>query len=285
MDATIGSATIDLGHAAGVRGRGTSCSSMYFIPSSSSRTQGSDLDMPQRGVAGEFGHADDHDPAHGRAAQSRCGDRSDRGCRFQPSTVDVKADANRGRGIFPMPNVASENVRMSAGDLNPRPRSEDLFKREYPLTPDEAFMASNFDSFITNDLVMRARKEEIEPHGPLIVGVDPAGKGADFTAIAWRRGHCIVKTERCRGLDTMEVAGWVAQIIREDKPAKVNIDVGGLGIGVYDRLIEQGHDSGVVTAVNFGGKPIEPPPPDEAGKPGGRPANRRAELWSRRWLQ
>ena len=122
-------------------------------------------------------------------------------------------------------------------------------------------MASNFDSFITNDLVMRARREEIEPHGPLIVGVDPAGKGADSTAIAWRRGHCIVKTERCRGLDTMEVAGWVAQIIREDKPAKVNIDVGGLGIGVYDRLIEQGHDSGVVTAVNFGGKPIGPPPP------------------------
>lgn len=78
----------------------------------------------------------------------------------------------------------------------------------------------------------------------------------------------------------MEVAGWVAQIIREDKPAKANIDVGGLGIGVYDRLIEQGHDSGVVTAVNFDGKPIEPPPLDEAGKPGGGRANRRAELWS-----
>jgi hypothetical protein len=37
-------------------------------------------------------------------------------------------------------------------------RSEDLFKREYPLTPSEAFMASNFDSFITSDLVMAARK-------------------------------------------------------------------------------------------------------------------------------
>ena len=159
-------------------------------------------------------------------------------------------------------------------------RSEDLFKREYPLTPDEAFMASSFDSFITADLVMRVRKEEIEPYGPLIVGVDPAGKGADSTAIAWRRGHCVVKTERRRGLDTMEVAGWVSQIIREDKPAKVNIDVGGLGIGVYDRLIEQGLNSSLVNAVNFGGKPIEPPPLDETGKPGGGPANRRAELWS-----
>jgi hypothetical protein len=38
--------------------------------------------------------------------------------------------------------------------------------------------------------------------------------------------------------------------------------------------------SSLVNAVNFGGKPIEPPPRDETGKPGGGPANRRAELWS-----
>ena len=60
---------------------------------------------------------------------------------------------------------------------------------------------------------------------------------------------------------------------------KVNIDVGGLGIGVYDRLIEQGFDTSLVNAVNFDGKPIEPPPLDENGKPAGGPANRRAELW------
>jgi hypothetical protein len=54
----------------------------------------------------------------------------------------------------------------------------------YPLTPDEAFMASQFDSFITADLVMQARKEEVEPYGPLLIGVDPAGMGDDATAIA-----------------------------------------------------------------------------------------------------
>ena len=157
--------------------------------------------------------------------------------------------------------------------------SVDYFKREYPLTPDEAFMASNFDSFITADLVMRARKEEIEPYGPLLIGVDPAGKGADSTAIAWRRGHCITKIEKRHGLDTMEVAGLVARIILDEKPAKVNIDVGGLGVGVYDRLVEQGYGE-TVNAVNFGGKPVEPPPLDETGKPGGGPANRRAEMWA-----
>jgi hypothetical protein len=157
--------------------------------------------------------------------------------------------------------------------------SEDYFKREYPLVPDEAFMASQFDSFITADLVMQARKTtDIMPYGPLIVGVDPAGKGADATAVAWRRGHCITKVEKRRGLSTMEVAGWISKIIRDDKPTKVNIDVGGLGIGVYDRLVEQGYGE-TVNNVNFGGKPIEPPPLDETGKPAGGPLNRRAEMW------
>src|SRR5262249_58938050 len=129
------------------------------------------------------------------------------------------------------------------------------------------------------ELVLCARKEQIEPYGPLIVGVDPARMGADRTSIAWRQGHVITKVESRRGLDTMETTDWVARIIREDRPAKVNIDVGGLGIGIYDRLIEQGHSRSLINAVNFGGKPLEPPPIDETGKPGGGPANRRAELW------
>jgi hypothetical protein len=158
-------------------------------------------------------------------------------------------------------------------------RSEDLFKREYPLTPSEAFMASKFDSFITNDLVMAARKcDDVEAYGPILIGVDPAGQGDDSTAIAWRQGHCILKIERRRHMSTMEVAGWVANIIRKDCPEKLYIDVGGLGVGIYDRLVEQGHGD-IVQAVNFGSKPIEPPPIDDSGKPSGGPLNRRAELW------
>ena len=76
----------------------------------------------------------------------------------------------------------------------------------------------------------------------------------------------------------MEVAGLVAKIIREDKPVKVNIDVGGLGVGVADRLEEQGYGD-VINRVNFGGRPVEPPALDETGKPAGGPANRRAGMW------
>ena len=157
----------------------------------------------------------------------------------------------------------------------------EYFSQEYPIHPAEAFISSSFDSFISAPLVIKARREKIDPYGPVIVGVDPAGMGPDRTSIAWRRGRCITRIESRRGLDTMEVAGWVARIIREDKHiAKVNIDIGGMGVGVYDRLIEQGHSRSLVNAVNFGGKPVEPPPLDETGKPSGGAANRRAEMWS-----
>ena len=49
----------------------------------------------------------------------------------------------------------------------------------------------------------------------------------------------------------MEIAGIVHSIIRNEKPDQVAVDVGGLGAGVVDRLIELGHDS-VVAPINFG---------------------------------
>ena len=74
-------------------------------------------------------------------------------------------------------------------------------------------MASNFDSFITAALVMRARKvKDIEPYGPLIIGVDPAGKGADSTAIAWRQGHCITKIEKLMALIRWKWRVWLLKL-------------------------------------------------------------------------
>jgi hypothetical protein len=157
--------------------------------------------------------------------------------------------------------------------------SSEYFSQEYPITPSEAFISSTFDSFIPASLVIAARKEEVEPYGPIIVGVDPAGMGADRTSIAWRRGRCITKIESRRGLDTMEIVGWVQKIIREDEPDKINIDVTGMGVGIYDRLRELGHVRSFINPINFAGKPVEPGPLDEKGKPAGGPSNRRAEMW------
>ena len=197
-------------------------------------------------------------------------------CRETASDFVMDADESKLAELY---NLSKEQIawrRAKIAQLG----SADYFAQEYPINPSEAFISSAFDGFIPAELVVRARKETAEAYGPLIVGVDPAGMGGDRTSIAFRKGRCITKVESRKGLDTMQVAGWIQKIIREDGPAKVNIDIGGLGVGVYDRLYETSSNRRIINAVNFGGKPLEPPPLDEKGNPAGGPANRRAEMWS-----
>lgn len=150
------------------------------------------------------------------------------------------------------------------------------FQQEYPNTAAEAFVAIGSDSYIKTAPVMVARKTKVtDPVGALVIGVDPARFGEDATAIIRRRGRKAYKPERLLGKDTMSVAGHIANIIREEKPAKVFIDVGGLGAGIYDRLVEMGYGR-IVVAINFGSKAS-----DET-----KYVNKRAEMWGemRLWL-
>lgn len=161
-----------------------------------------------------------------------------------------------------------------------------LFKQEYPATAAEAFQMSGHDSFIKPELVARARKAECAESGPLVIGYDPARYGKDGSAMAFRRGRKVIKVERRDHLDTMEGAGWAKRVIDAEKPARMFIDVGGLGVGIYDRLVEMGYGD-TVKPVNFGGKPLEPPKLDEQGREIPGPLNRRSEMWmaSRDWLE
>lgn len=166
-------------------------------------------------------------------------------------------------------------------------KDANLFKQEYPATAAEAFQMSGHDSFIKPALVLAARKRTCAESGPLVIGFDPARFGDDGSAMAWRRGRVVNKVERRHKLTTMEAAGWCKQVIDTDKPARLFIDTGGLGVGIYDRLVEMGYGE-IVRPVNFGGAPLEPPERGPDGKDiGGGPANRRAEIWmkSRDWLE
>jgi hypothetical protein len=160
-----------------------------------------------------------------------------------------------------------------------------LFKQEYPATAAEAFQMSGHDSFIKPEAVVRARKATREPSGPLVMGFDPSRFGDDSGALARRQGRKVFPIERKQKLSTMESVGWVKQAIDMEKPARAFIDVGGLGAGIYDRLVEMGYGK-VVRAVNFGAAPLEPPKYDDEGNELPGPANRRAEMWSlsRDWL-
>jgi hypothetical protein len=132
------------------------------------------------------------------------------------------------------------------------------------------------DQFISIGVVDEAMKraKHMDQSAPIVIGVDPARFGADATVIAVRQGRDIVKLIRHRGDDTMTVVGHVIDAIEEFKPSLVNIDEGGLGAGVVDRLKEQRFK---VRGVNFGNKAKNPI----------MYGNKRAEMWGdmRDWLK
>jgi len=150
------------------------------------------------------------------------------------------------------------------------------FAQEYPATPSEAFTASDHDPLIRPDVVMGAIARKIStPTQRLVVGVDPARFGNNSTAIARRRGRQLVNVERLPRQDTMATVGRIVTLIRDERPVRIFMDLGGLGAGIYDRLVELGYGS-IVTPINFG---------DDANRPD-RFVNRRAEMWAsmRDWL-
>lgn len=166
-------------------------------------------------------------------------------------------------------------------------KDELLFKQEYPATAAEAFQLTGHDSYIKSEAVLAARKNTVEGIGPLVIGADPARFGDDKFSLAWRKGRQVSKTESRAKTSVVEGANWIRQVIDIDKPAKVFVDVGGVGGGVVDILHSWGAPyEDIVVPVNFGSEPQEPVEllPDGTKKPG--PKNRRAEMWKRSsdWL-
>jgi hypothetical protein len=152
---------------------------------------------------------------------------------------------------------------------------EKAFAQEYPSNSTEAFQLTGEDSFISSEVVVQARKTEVERYGPLVVGVDPARFGDDRTGIIRRQGRRAFGLETYSKKDTMEVTGIVNAIIEKERPVKVFVDAGGLGAGVVDRLWDLGHRD-VVVAVNSGESPLDTK----------KYYNKRAEMWAlcKEWL-
>jgi hypothetical protein len=148
------------------------------------------------------------------------------------------------------------------------------FKQEYPFSANEAFLNPISNVFVNAKLVVKARKADVEPNGPLIIGVDVALSDHDRTAIIRRKGRHAFNIERLSNYNTMEICGYLKRVITKENPSKMYIDCIGVGAGVVDRMQEMGYDcvEGVNVARSANDK--------EKFK------NLRAELWSdmRDWL-
>lgn len=148
------------------------------------------------------------------------------------------------------------------------------FRQEYPFTDEEAFLSSLTDPFIGVEYVQKARKTKVDSNSALVIGVDPARKNGDRTAIIRRRGRKAYNLETHYNLDTMQLAALVKRIIEKENPRKVCIDEIGIGAGTFDRLKELGYD--IVEGVNVARRSTQP----------SKYKNLRAELWDnmREWL-
>jgi len=135
--------------------------------------------------------------------------------------------------------------------------------------------------FIPSDVVEQATKTEptASIYDPLVMGVDVARFGDDESTIRFRRGRDAksIKPIYLRGVDTMTLAGRVAEAKREHGVDAIFIDETGIGGAVVDRCRQLGLE---VIGVNNGAKsdiPVE----------GQLVANKGAECWARgrEWLK
>ena len=148
-----------------------------------------------------------------------------------------------------------------------RDMSETSFAREYLCD----FTAQGDDQLIaladTEDAAKRTYQADHVKLFPVIFGIDPARFGDDRSVEFRRQGRQAFKPVVYRGIDNMELASRIANLIEEHNPDAVFCDAGA-GSGVIDRLRQLRYD---VIEIPFGGKAIKPE----------QYINRRTEMW---WL-
>ena len=148
-----------------------------------------------------------------------------------------------------------------------RDMSETSFAREYLCD----FSAQGDDQLIaladTEDAAKRVYQQDHVKLFPVILGIDPARFGDDRSVVFRRQGKQAFKPVVYRGIDNMELASRVANLIEQYSPDAVFCDAGA-GSGVIDRLRQLSYD---VIEVPFGGKALKQQ----------QYINRRSEMW---WL-
>jgi hypothetical protein len=149
-------------------------------------------------------------------------------------------------------------------------------KGEFPRTGEMEF-------FNAEDVDAAMERESDDLGGALVLGVDVARFGANFSVIYPRRGRDAITIPRRKfqGISTVELASEVSKANREMKADGILIDGGGVGGGVVDQVR---HMQLHCFEVQFGGKPSGW---SETGSDREQYANKRAEMYGslRSWIR
>jgi len=170
--------------------------------------------------------------------------------------------------VFDTDSLHPDEVKRLQRDM-----SETSFAREYLCD----FSAQGDDQLIaladTEDAAKRIYQADHVRLFPIIIGIDPARFGDDRSVVFRRQGKQAFKPVVYRGIDNMELASRVANLIEQHKPDAVFCDAGA-GSGVIDRLRQLSYD---VIEIPFGGKAMKPE----------QYINRRTEMWwlMKQWIE
>lgn len=173
------------------------------------------------------------------------------------------ANVGRFADCFRMPNV--EKIQISAFDTPNLKDDKDNFRIPGLITSQDVenfkirygedsnvyrirvlgeFPTQDSDSLIGVDEISKAinRNVIVPSQFEKKMGVDVARFGNDRTVLVIRQMEKVIKKETFSGQDTMQIAGHVLRLAKEEnvKAENINVDVIGVGAGVVDRLKEQG---------------------------------------------
>jgi len=121
----------------------------------------------------------------------------------------------------------------------------------------------------------------VEPDYPtndtIYIGVDVALGGNDYTVLTFIKGNLVYRIDRLNIVDSYELARIIYGIARSEytnggSQVYINVEVDGLGIGMYNDLIQFNDDDFIfVNGIRMGSNP--------KNKNKYKYANRRAELY------
>ena len=166
--------------------------------------------------------------------------------------------------------------RMKINDANSKNRDGTKeFDREFPASPAVAFNVSKANGFIKPELIDAAMNCPNAPYGGVkVMGFDVAGEGRDFNAVVVRQGRIADKLKLWQSDDTTVSTSIVANMIKQEKPARVFVDSTGIGKGVFDNL--RNMFGNIIESVNSASAAID----------SNTYSNKRAEMWAhlKEWL-
>jgi phage terminase large subunit len=151
---------------------------------------------------------------------------------------------------FDTPNLSGERVSREARSKLASVKFEQRLKarrgvdsNEYQVRVLGQFPSESEDTVVSLGDLQRAQEQSFEPGLPLVIGVDVARFGSDFTVIAVREGNRIRVADAYQGRDLMQSSGAVTALARRLREATghrptIVIDDVGLGGGLTDRLRE-----------------------------------------------